>query len=90
MPSVVEYKASVAKDLRRLDRRAASRVLASIERALIAEGQRGDALHGEFAGLYRLRVGDHRIIYVRTDRGFLVLRIAHGGEAYRGTPPRAG
>jgi len=30
-----------------------------------------------------LRIGDYRVIYVRTDEGFLMLGIAHGREAYR-------
>ncbi|OFX31011.1 MAG: hypothetical protein A2Z07_07130 [Armatimonadetes bacterium RBG_16_67_12] len=90
MVGAVEYKASVASDLRRLERRAALRVLATIERALGTRGRQGEALGGEFAGLYRLRAGDYRVIYARTDRGYLVLRIAHRGEVYRDAPRRPG
>jgi len=84
----IDYKASVGGDLRRLGRTAAARVLRKIEKALVAEGQRGDALTGEFAGLYLLRVGDYRVIYARTDEGYLVLRIGHRREVYRKGPPR--
>jgi mRNA-degrading endonuclease RelE of RelBE toxin-antitoxin system len=80
---VIEYKASVQKDLRRLDSKQALRVLAAIERALKTEGDGGDALSGAFAGLFKLRVGDSRVIYARTDTGYLVLRIAHRREVYR-------
>ena len=80
---VIEYKASVQKDLRRLDSQQALRVLAAIERALKTEGRGGEALSGAFAGLFKLRVGDYRIIYARTDNGYLILRIAHRREAYR-------
>lgn len=90
MPAVVEYKASVSKDLRRLDRTAAVRVLSAIERALIAGRGTCEALSGEFAGLYRLRAGDYRVIYVRTVRGYLVLRIARRKEAYRDVPQERG
>jgi len=79
----IEYKASVAKDLRRLGRATALRVLQGVENALAAEGHQGQALAGEFAGLYRLRVGDYRVIYVRTDEGYLVLRIGHRRDVYR-------
>ena len=41
------------------------------------------ALRGEFQGLYRLRVGDYRVIYARTDEGYLVLRLGHRREVYR-------
>ena len=79
----VEYKASVAKDLRRLDRSTALRVLGRIEKALVSEGQKGEPLAGEFAGMYHLRVGEYRVIYARTDEGYLVLRIGHRREVYR-------
>jgi mRNA interferase RelE/StbE len=84
----VEYKASVASDLPRLDRSAAVRVLRKIEKTLAEEGHRGDALSGEFAGLYRLRLGNYRVIYARTDVGYLVLRIGHRRDVYRKGPPR--
>jgi mRNA interferase RelE/StbE len=79
----VDYKASVASDLDRLDPPVALRVLRKIEKSLVVEGGAGDPLAGEFAGLFRLRVGDYRVIYARTSVGFLVLRIAHRGDVYR-------
>ncbi len=87
MAARIEYKASVARDLQKLDRTTALRVLGKIEQALTAEGHQGQSLSGEFAGLYRLRVGDYRVIYVRTDEGYLVLRIGHRRDVYRGGPP---
>jgi len=79
----IEYKASVARDLRRIDKREVRRIIQGLEAELAAGGKRGEPLRGEFQGLWRLRVGDYRIIYVRTDEGFLVLRIAHRREVYR-------
>ncbi len=79
----IEYKASVAGDLRRLDRAAAEKVLREIERRLGDPARGGSPLSGEFAGLWRLRVGDYRVIYARHAAGFLVLRIAHRREVYR-------
>lgn len=83
MAARIEYKASVERDLRRLDQKAAERVLRKVEQALASEGHQGDALSGEFAGLFRLRVGDYRVIYARTDEGYLVLRIGHRRDVYR-------
>ncbi len=80
---VIEYKASVEKDLRKLDSKQALRVLAAIERALKVQGRRGEALSGAFAGLFKLRVGDYRVIYARTENGYLILRIAHRREVYK-------
>jgi mRNA interferase RelE/StbE len=79
----IEYKASVVRDLRGIGQTAARRVLQKIERALSAEGRQGHALSGEFAGLYRLRFGDYRVIYALTDEGYLVLRIGHRRDLYR-------
>ena len=64
------------------------RVLARIEEALLSGGRQGELLGGEFHGLYRLRIGDYRLIYARTDEGYLVLRIAHRREVYRKGRPR--
>jgi mRNA interferase RelE/StbE len=79
----VDYKLSVAGDLDRLDRAVALRILKKIERTLAEEGRSGEPLAGEFAGLFRLRVGDYRVIYARTAEGYLVLRIGHRGDVYR-------
>ncbi len=44
----------------------------------------GESLHGEFAGLFKLRVGDYRIIYALTGSDALMLRIRHRGKATNG------
>ncbi len=79
----IEYKASVAQDLKRIGKNEATRILQKLEQELGRGGKGGEPLRGEFQGLWRLRVGDYRVIYVKTDEGFLVLRIAHRREAYR-------
>ncbi|MBI4729780.1 MAG: type II toxin-antitoxin system RelE/ParE family toxin [Acidobacteria bacterium] len=83
----IEYKASVEKDLGRLEKRTALRVLARTQKALAEEARAGEALAGELAGLYKLRVGDYRVIYARTTEGYLVLRIGHRREIYRRERP---
>jgi mRNA interferase RelE/StbE len=79
----VDYKASVAGDLDRLDRTAALRILKKIEKTLGEGAASGEPLAGEFEGLHRLRVGDYRVIYAHTATGFLVLRIGHRSDVYR-------
>ncbi len=40
-------------------------------------------MHGEFAGLFKFRVGEYRVIYARiTKDRVLILRIRHRGKAY--------
>ncbi len=87
MAARIDYKASVAKDLQKLGRTGAERILRKVERALASEGHQAKALSGEFAGLYRLQVGDYRVIYARTEGGYLVLRIGHRREVYRKRRP---
>jgi mRNA interferase RelE/StbE len=84
----IEYKASVLSDLERLDPPTAKRIVSKIEKTL-AEGRVGEAFAGEFRGLFRMRVGDYRVVYAPTDVGYLILRIGHRREVYRkGRPVR--
>lgn len=87
MAARIEYKASVAGDLEEIEPSMARRIVNKIERALRSEGKSGKRLSGEFAGMYRLRIKDYRVIYARTTDGYLVLRIGHRREIYgRGRP----
>jgi mRNA-degrading endonuclease RelE of RelBE toxin-antitoxin system len=83
LPGRVRHKASVEKDLRRLDRQAAERVVQRIEAKLTAVPPPGTPLSGEFRGLFRLSVGDYRVIFSKEEGGVVVLRISHRKEAYR-------
>ena len=65
----------------------ARRIVNKIERALRSDGKSGKPLAGEFAGLYRLRIKDYRVIYGRTTDGYLVLRIRHRHEVYEAGRP---
>ena len=83
MASKVLYKASVAGDLKRLDKPVARRLTEKLERALSSNADIGIALTGEFRGLFKYRIGDYRIIYAKTPEGVLVLRIGHRKDVYR-------
>ena len=83
MASKVTYKASVERDLGRLDKSEAIKVLNKIERVLAKDLALGEALKGDFRGLYRYRIGDNRVIYAKTKDGILVLRIGHRKDVYR-------
>ncbi|TET90275.1 MAG: type II toxin-antitoxin system RelE/ParE family toxin [Methanomassiliicoccales archaeon] len=82
MPARIEYKASVERDLRRIDKKDVNRILKQIEKVLGENPDKGVLLKGEYRGLYKLRVGDYRVIYCRTKEGVLILRIRHRGKAY--------
>jgi len=79
----IQYKRSVVKDLRNLDKVEAKRVIDKLEKELKTDPDAGEQLKGKFAGLLRLRVGDYRVIYARTKDGVLVLLIAHRKDVYK-------
>jgi addiction module RelE/StbE family toxin len=78
----IVYKKSVAKDLARLGKSEARRVLDKIEKDLAARADGYPVLKGQFAGLRKLRVGDYRIIFAILGAQVLVLRIGHRSEIY--------
>jgi mRNA interferase RelE/StbE len=71
----IEYKSSVAHDLKNLDKAVAKRVIKELEEALSSDPDCGEALTGQFKGLFKLRIGDYRIVYSKKQGGVLVLRI---------------
>ncbi len=77
------YKRSVAKDLSRLDKRDAKRILDKIEKDLKSQPEQHPSLKGEFEGLRKLRVGDFRIIYSVIDNDVTVLRMGNRRDVYR-------
>jgi len=79
----VSYKASVERDLGRIDRKTAIRLMETLEKQLGNNPDAGKPLSGEFKGLFRLRSGDYRVIYSRVPGAVLVLRIAHRKDVYR-------
>ena len=82
MTSRALYKESVSHDLTRIAPKDRERVLRQISEVLGVDPRGGEPLHGEFAGLFKPRVGDYRVIYPMTGSETLVLRIRHRGNAY--------
>ncbi|MCD6383876.1 MAG: type II toxin-antitoxin system RelE/ParE family toxin [Thermoplasmata archaeon] len=83
MTCKIEYKSSVVKDLRQLDKTVARRILQRIEQDLGENPDRGTPLSGPFKGLFKYRIGDYRVIYTKTREGILILRIGHRSKVYR-------
>jgi mRNA interferase RelE/StbE len=78
----IEYKSSVFRDLKRLDKSVAKRVAKELRDSLSSDPNCGEPLSGQFKGLLKLRVGDYRVIYSRTKDGVLILRIGHRSAVY--------
>lgn len=80
----VVYKRSVHRDLKKLSRTEARRILDQIEQGLIRNPKSHPVLKGPFAGLRKFRVGDYRIIYALLGNDILILRIGPRRDVYRG------
>jgi mRNA interferase RelE/StbE len=79
----IEYKDSVRREQRRIDRVVARRIIARVEQELTSDDFVPELLHGPYSGLYKLRVGDYRVIYTFVADAILVVHIIHRREAYR-------
>ena len=77
---------AAARDLARLDKPEARRIVLRINwLASNLDTIRPEALSGDLAGFYKLRVGDFRVIYEMLDAEqiLLVHAIGHRREIYR-------
>ena len=83
----VEFLSQAEGDLERLERSTIQRVLNKL-RSLAEDFDsiRPERLTGSLAGLFKLRVGDYRVIYQvdRRNRRLTVHMVGHRKEIYRG------
>jgi mRNA interferase RelE/StbE len=83
----IDISSGAERQLRKLDRSTARRLVAYLNQ-LVAETDdprlRGKGLSGPLAGLWRYRVGDHRIICQLLDDRLIVLvvRLGHRSRVY--------
>jgi len=78
----ITFKKSVSKDLKKIDRSEADRILKKIASELSVKADQLPELQGQFTGLRKYRVGNYRVIYVIIDDSVLILRIQHRKDAY--------
>ncbi len=79
----ITYKKSVEKDLSRLGKPEARRILDKIEKELSAHADNYPLLKGAFTGLRKLRVGDYRVIFAILEQEVVILRIGHRRDIYK-------
>jgi mRNA-degrading endonuclease RelE of RelBE toxin-antitoxin system len=72
----VLYKASVKKDLRKIDATDSRIIIDGVEKEIAKDPGIGAPLKGEFEGLYGHSIGNCRVIYGILKGSILVLRIA--------------
>jgi mRNA interferase RelE/StbE len=79
----IVYKKSVQRDLKKLSKAEADRVLNKVEEELSKNADAYTVLKGQFAGLRKYRVGEVRVIYAILGDEVLILRIGHRKDVYR-------
>jgi mRNA interferase RelE/StbE len=79
----IVYKKSVQRDLKKLPKAEADRILNEIEQELSKNADTYPVLKGQFTGLRKFRIGDYRVIYALLGDDCLVLRIGHRKEVYK-------
>jgi mRNA interferase RelE/StbE len=84
----IEYEAAAQKQLKKLDRAAAERIVRTLQRDLDRHHDPrdfGEALVGEWTGYWRYRVGAYRAICRIEDAvvTVFVIEVAHRRQVYR-------
>jgi mRNA-degrading endonuclease RelE of RelBE toxin-antitoxin system len=77
------YKSSVGRDLKHIESKSKEKILSQIRGVLADNPRSGEALHGEFGGLLKIRVGDYRVISTVIGDDVLILRIRHRSKVER-------
>lgn len=89
MAWIVEIQKSAKKELSKLDKTAAERILRFLEERIATEEDPrrfGESLAENLAGLWKYRIGDYRVIVEIQDERVvvLVLRVGHRSKVYGG------
>ena len=82
----VDFTPDAEADLARLDTPAAERVLKKLRwLAENLDAVKPEALRGEWQGVFKLRVGDYRVLYTldKTKQRIIVHFVRHRREVYR-------
>lgn len=82
----VEYTATALRQLRKLDRQVARRIVDFLDEvsALDNPQSRGTTFAGDRAGIWRYRVGDYRVLCELRDAELVIfsLAVGHRGDIY--------
>lgn len=79
----IAYKKSVGRDLKKLGKAKAKKIIGHLEKVLTKKADTFPVLKGRFAGLRKYRFGNYRVIYAILDDNVLVLRIRHRKDVYK-------
>lgn len=80
----ITFKRAVSRDLRKLGKAEADRILSALASQLPETADACPELKGKFAGLRKFRVGDYRVVFAIIGDSVLVTRVGHRRDVYRG------
>ena len=88
MAWTIEFLPEVEKDLGKIGKAEAKRIIATLENRVAKlddPRQLGSALSGDLGGYWRWRIGDYRVVArIKDERvTILVVRVGHRREVYR-------
>ncbi len=83
MPYGMEWLDEAKADVRTLDRPTAMRLFEGILHFARTGSGDVNALHGDMAGAFRLRVGDYRVLFTLEENTVRIFGVRHRSEAYR-------
>lgn len=87
MAWTIEVSQAARKSLRKLDKSTSDRITRGIIEIAASDNprNRGIAMAGNFAGHWRYRIGDHRVVVRLLDERLIihVVKIGHRREVYR-------
>lgn len=81
----LEWRASAAKELRKIDRQLIPRIVAAAEQLAHEPFPSGAKKLQGTESIYRIRVGDYRIVYEvnAAEVVIIIVRVRHRKEVYR-------
>ena len=79
----IAFKKSVSRDLKKIEKEYADKILTKIHKELSTKATQYPELKGTFAGLRKCRIGDYRIIFTIINDTVLILRVRHRKNAYK-------
>jgi mRNA-degrading endonuclease RelE of RelBE toxin-antitoxin system len=79
----IRFQPKVPEEIRAIEQKTALNILEAVHRYAKTGVGRVKPLSGEFEGLLRLRVGNHRVLFDETADSITIHRVGDRGDIYR-------
>ena len=79
----IRFRPNVPEEVRAIEQKTALNILGAVHRYAETGAGRVKPLSGDFEGLLRLRIGNHRVIFNETEDTITIHRVLDREDAYR-------